>query len=291
MFKIEDGREHFFQWDKERKLIVNDETIKEVHFCNRTDNCSLIVETYTENGLTLADVPNVLLTTDWRINVYGYDTNYTKHKAYFEVVGRTKPADYIYTETEVLTWEQLEKEVREGIEETKALLGDIDKALEEIIILQDEYKGLITFSINGDVFKIEKGTTWAQFIQTNPNYQGICVKGSFVCIWLSSYLNDDKGNYVKATDTITKDVDYVAGNTFMTFTVAGSEYYCPYGLTWEEFSTFDVDIWNSDNFSFIDNYVAKNGITLTAQSLDGNYYGTAKNDAIGSNYSVKYWVM
>ena len=291
MFKIEDGREHFFQWDKERKLIVNDKTIKEVHFCNRTDNCSLIVETYTENGLTLANVPNVLLTTDWRINVYGYDTNYTKHKAYFEVVGRTKPADYIYTETEVLTWEQLEKEVREGIEETKALLGDIDKALEEIIILQEEYKGLIKFSINGDVFKIEKNTTWEQFIQDNPNYEGMCVKSGYVCIWLSSYLNDDKGNYVKATDTIVKDVDYVVGNRIMTFTVGGSEYYCPYGLTWEEFSSFDVDTWNSDNFSFNGDYVAKNGITLTPQSLDGSYYGSTKNDVIGSQYQVKYWVI
>lgn len=292
MFLIKDGRKSFYQWDKDRKIVVTDPMIKEVHFCNRTDTCALIVETYIEDGLTVANVPNLLLTTAWKIHVYGYDKNHTKFDDCFEVISRTKPADYVYTESEVISWETLEKEVREGIEETKALLGDIDKALEEIIVLQEEYKGLITFSINGDVFKVEKGTTWAQFIQANPNYQGMCVRGSFVCIWISSYLNDDKGNYVKATDTIAKGIDYVVGgNSVLTFTVGGEDYYCPYGFTWEEFSSFDVDTWNNDNFSFIGDYVAKNGITLTAQSLDGNYYGNTKNDAIGSTYSVKYWVM
>ena len=57
MFKIYDGRDTFFQWDLERKLIVDDADIKEVHFCNRTDNCSLVCETYFEDGLTVVNVP------------------------------------------------------------------------------------------------------------------------------------------------------------------------------------------------------------------------------------------
>ena len=44
IFKIADGRECFYQWDLDRQLIVSDPTIKEVHFCNRTDVCSLVVE-------------------------------------------------------------------------------------------------------------------------------------------------------------------------------------------------------------------------------------------------------
>lgn len=107
MFKIEDGREQLFQWDINRRLIVRDAAITEVHFCNRTDECSLVCETYVENGQTLVNIPNILLQTDWRINVYAYDKNYTKHYATFNVVKRTKPADYVYTETEVLNYNTL----------------------------------------------------------------------------------------------------------------------------------------------------------------------------------------
>jgi hypothetical protein len=111
MFAIYDGRECFYQWDIDRKLIVKDNSINEVHFCNKTDSCSLVCEVYDEDGLRLVNVPNILLQTDWRINVYGYDAQYTKHSDCFKVVGRTKPADYIYTETEVLNYRHLEDEI------------------------------------------------------------------------------------------------------------------------------------------------------------------------------------
>lgn len=107
MFTILDGRTEFYQWDKNRKLIVEDSTIKEVHFCNKTDDCSLVCETYVEDGKTLVDVPNELLQSDWRINVYAYDGSATKHCAIFKVNGRTKPADYLYTETEILNYDNV----------------------------------------------------------------------------------------------------------------------------------------------------------------------------------------
>lgn len=116
MFKIYDGRDSFYQWDVDRKLIVDDATITQVHFCNRTDDCSLVCETYKEGELTLVNVPNILLQDSWRINVFAYDTNYTKFSACFNVIKRSKPEDYIYTETEVLCYSTLSKRV-ENIEE------------------------------------------------------------------------------------------------------------------------------------------------------------------------------
>ncbi len=107
MFKIYDGRDRFYQWDVDRKLIIEDATITQVHFCNRTDECSLVCETYQEDGLTLVNVPNILLQTDWRINVYAYDTNYTKFCETYKVERRSKPEDYVYTETEVLNFNTL----------------------------------------------------------------------------------------------------------------------------------------------------------------------------------------
>lgn len=114
MFKIYDGREHFWQWDLNQKLIVEDPEINEVHFCNRTDDCSLVVEVYEYEGMRVADVPNVLLQDDWKIKVYAYSVDHTKHEASFKVATRSKPADYIYTETETKTWDDLEKKINDS---------------------------------------------------------------------------------------------------------------------------------------------------------------------------------
>jgi hypothetical protein len=107
MFKILDGREHFYQWDLDRKLIVEDASINQVHFCNKTDDESMVVEVKDEDGKRVADVPNILLQDVWRICVYGYDKNYTKHLERFDIVPRSKPQNYVYTETEVLNFNTL----------------------------------------------------------------------------------------------------------------------------------------------------------------------------------------
>lgn len=132
MFKIYDGRTDFYQWDIDRKLIIEDSSINQVHFCNRTDSCSLVCEVYEENGQRLVNVPNVLLQTDWRINVYGYDKNYTKHCAVFDVVKRSKPADYVYTETEVKTYTELEERI-DKIEENGVSDEKIGEAVEKYL--------------------------------------------------------------------------------------------------------------------------------------------------------------
>jgi hypothetical protein len=123
LFKIYDGRDKFYQWDLDRALIVEDPSITEVHFCNRTDSCSLICETFEEDGLTLVAVPNILLTTDWKIHVYAYDGKHTKHEECYEVISRTKPADYIYTETEVKNYEQF-------VNDLEALKVDVEEIKE-----------------------------------------------------------------------------------------------------------------------------------------------------------------
>lgn len=107
MFAIYDGRKEFYQWDLNRKLIVDDETIDQVHFCNKTDDSSLVCLVYKQGGKNVVDVPNILLQESWRINVYGYDKDYTKHSEIFNIVPRTKPDNYVYTETEVLNYNTL----------------------------------------------------------------------------------------------------------------------------------------------------------------------------------------
>lgn len=154
MFSILDGRAKFYQWDLDRKLVVADETINQVHFCNRTDECSLVCDVYYEKDQRVVNVPNVLLQTDWRINVYGYDKNYTKHNAVFEVVRRSKPADYVYTETEIKNYDDLAERINQieqnGVSDER--IGEaVNSYLEENPITVD-LTGLATVSYVDEKF-------------------------------------------------------------------------------------------------------------------------------------------
>ena len=118
MFTLRDGRDYLYTWDLNRQVIVEDPSITEVHFCNRTDDCALVVEVKDEDGLRVADIPNIILQQPWDIRVYAYCTgSYTRVEEVLKVKARCKPADYVYTETEVYT---VEEHVARAIDEAKA---------------------------------------------------------------------------------------------------------------------------------------------------------------------------
>ena len=114
IFKIEDGREKFYQWDLNRRILVEDDSIKEVHFCNSYSTESLVVEVI--NGL--AAIPNILLQQDARISAFAFTGDYTRYAASFKVVSKAKPQDYVYTETEIKRWDKLEEQVLEALDNT-----------------------------------------------------------------------------------------------------------------------------------------------------------------------------
>jgi hypothetical protein len=130
IFKIVDGREYFYQWDTNRQIAVDDPTITEVHFCNRVDNCSLVVEVV--DGV--ANVPNIILQYGFKLKVFGYDGEATMHEQEFEVKARTKPSDYVYTETEIKRFDDLNKRIdvieAEGISQ-EAIDTAVGKYLED----------------------------------------------------------------------------------------------------------------------------------------------------------------
>ena len=125
MFSIYDGREKFYQWDQDRKIIVDDKTIKEVHFANCLCPTAKVCEVYELDGLLVVDVPNVLLTEYMDIRVWGYDGGMTKHNATFEVVRKPKPDDYIYTETECRTFDAIIAQTNTIIEQNAKIMNEL----------------------------------------------------------------------------------------------------------------------------------------------------------------------
>ena len=154
MFRIADGREHFYAWDLDQQIVVDDPSIVEVHFCNRTEDVSLVVEVV--DGL--ANVPNILLQSSFDMRVFGYDGKATRYDAVFKVKAKTKPSDYVYTETEIKSYEYLENKIRE-IEEQGWSNEIVEKSVTEYMY---QHPLSIYDDGNGNVF-----------IETVPNGQEV----------------------------------------------------------------------------------------------------------------------
>lgn len=111
VLKLKDGRKELYQWDVGVVVDVTDENINEVHFSNLRYGVSFNIE--VQNG-TVTIPPEVLQSGAdvfcWAF-VRQENGGYTKKEQIFNVEKRPRPADYVYTPTEVLTWEALKQQI------------------------------------------------------------------------------------------------------------------------------------------------------------------------------------
>lgn len=113
---IRDGRQSFYQWDLNQQITSTSLKVgDEIHFFNSKQPTALVVIAYELDGKVVADVPNILLQSSQPIAVYRYITNgetaHTVEEYRFNVIQRARPDDYIYTETEVLTYKALDERI------------------------------------------------------------------------------------------------------------------------------------------------------------------------------------
>lgn len=148
------------QWDKDRKVIVTGfEGGAEVHFASPGDDHGAYVVELTDGE---AAVPNILLTIAGVINVYVYPADRTVFAAALPVMAREKPDDYIYTETEVLSYKTLDEKIGNLAKLTTAARENLVAAINEAAakgttaIYMRVADGFIEYS--GD------GATWEKLI-------------------------------------------------------------------------------------------------------------------------------
>lgn len=108
MIKLADGRGLLYQWDTGRQVECDAE---QVHFSNHHYGTSIDVD--VKDGK--ATIPNQLLTSATPIKAWAWvkDSNgeYTKEEQIFLVAKRNKPSDYVYTPTEIKTWQDLQNQI------------------------------------------------------------------------------------------------------------------------------------------------------------------------------------
>lgn len=128
-----------YQWEIGRKIRIDASVgnrAVEVQFAHPGDIEALSVIPKEEYGVIVAEVPNIMLQSGDKLIVFlvEMDENCvetTRHSV-FHVVNRPKPADYIYTETEVLSYRNLVSRI-EQIEQNGVSDEQIATAVEKYL--------------------------------------------------------------------------------------------------------------------------------------------------------------
>ena len=115
--KIDDRDQVLHQWDTGQRLVLRGVPGgAKVDFYHEGEE-PLGRESYEEDGAVYADIPDVLLQAESKlyacVRVQDETVGETVYKWFATVYPRPKPSDYIYTEEEKKTWEELQAQIDE----------------------------------------------------------------------------------------------------------------------------------------------------------------------------------
>lgn len=116
ILRLSNDDRQFYQWDTERKLIVNDNTCDKVYFSNDGMEVALTCNIYEVDGVRMVNVPNIILQDAKPLKVHlsmvDNDGRLTTYYEAFHVAPRKKPNGYVYTETETFDYEYLDERLK-----------------------------------------------------------------------------------------------------------------------------------------------------------------------------------
>lgn len=115
--KLDGTDQRLWQWDKGRRVILDEIAPgTQIDFAHYDEKRAICKTAYAEDGVIYVDIPNILLQKAEHIYLYTYivvgDTGKTSEYGELRVRKRPKPGDYVYEETEVLTWHALDKRIK-----------------------------------------------------------------------------------------------------------------------------------------------------------------------------------
>lgn len=118
-----------YQWDTGRLIFIepdNGYDVHEVHFTTKKMDFAYVVKTYIENGGTYCAVPNILLQQYQDLICYEVRENDAGEESIstttFDIIKRNRPVDYVYTEPEKYTYQEIENRLKileDGFDEVK----------------------------------------------------------------------------------------------------------------------------------------------------------------------------
>lgn len=142
MIRIVDKK--LYQWDQGREIAISTDA-DVVDFARKNDAKAVRVKPVVKDGVLTASIPNSLLQSSQQIVAYLVKGDQTIYGQVLPVIPRQKPADYVETEDDVLSYVALEKRVAEleknadgNSEETDPTVPDWAKQPEKPTYTADE---------------------------------------------------------------------------------------------------------------------------------------------------------
>ena len=162
--------EHLYQWDSNRCVEVS-QPVDEVHFYNSRCGDALVVKPTTVDGVTTAPIPNILLQEAYKIYVCPVTEDQTLSRTVLTVRQRQKPADYVYTETEVMSYQALEKRIM-ALESADPTVSATPAKIGEVTLLASAWTG--TGNLFSQIVTID-GVTENSQVDLTPNVVQLAV--------------------------------------------------------------------------------------------------------------------
>lgn len=163
MLTLNDGRDELWQWDTGRTLSV-DADCSQVHFSNKVFGRSIDVD--VTDGVAI--IPDVLLQTDNDLNVWAFvgtaDNGYTKISKTFKVNRRNKPADYVFTPTDQMTMQTIQRQIGDLADLTTEAKDTLVAAINEVASAGDAGSMALRVADGYIQYSTDSGSTWQNLI-------------------------------------------------------------------------------------------------------------------------------
>ena len=115
-YSLSNGKDTVYQWDKNITITIQEpENVPTVHFKWGGKGVPLPVTNQQ------VEIPVELLQLPKDIVIWAYTPDHTMDMARIPLEPRPKPADYVYTPTEIKTWEELDERIK-ALEDKSTLL-------------------------------------------------------------------------------------------------------------------------------------------------------------------------
>lgn len=213
IFKIFDGRSNFWQWDTKQKLIVLDDRVTEVRFSNRNMEHSKRRPVYTENGVRICNVPDLLLQLPKNLIAYaivkGEDGCCNTLKAVkFAVYQQPIPTDYVCEQDAVV------EDILLRLEVLESLLKDVETGAQELIkftSMVDAAKWAVENGQAGDIIVVKLDIGWVpHVVEDDKSLTPICnCEGEMVVVNLID--GGDGDGYIKEQEDGEKIIHWDGG--------------------------------------------------------------------------------
>lgn len=201
---IADGRGALWQWDTGRRVKITDgDGVKQIHYQNRCFGRSVDVDV---GDYGTAIIPDELL-QDWHtLTAYAYITDdaggYTKVQVDFAVHKRAKPAGYVYTPTDQITLQTIQRQIGDLAGLTTEAKDTLVAAINETARTGGGAGSMDLRMSDGYIqYSTDGGSTWTNLIAVADLKGADGKPGAAGADGVTPHIGDNGNWYVGSTDT------------------------------------------------------------------------------------------